>query len=380
MKCPRCNNTDISYFYFGSKGCYCRKCISFKRILIEEELIAPQYQIAAESESFDLGYALTPKQKAVSEACEKAVQETDVVLHCVCGAGITEITVSSISHYLKRGLKVAYAIARREVVLELSERFQNIFPSARVIAVCAGHSEPLTGDLIVCTTHQLYRYPQTFDLLILDEVDAFPFKGNEVLNNIALNACKGHIIYSTATIDKKTKDLIKRRPHKVLSLWERPHHRPLVIPKVILLPYYLGIIWLIYHLNNNRGQYIVFTETKKECIYIYRLIRNFFKTTYVYSDLPERREHIEAFRSKRFKVIIATTVLERGITIKGVNVILMIKKGQVFDKAAIIQMIGRVGRSMTMPYGKAYVLTPLINKDVSEAIKEMCYANKMSIL
>lgn len=380
MKCPRCNNTDISYFYLGSKGYYCRKCIGFRRILIEEELIPLQYSISDKADHFRLGYHLTEKQNTAAAACKKAIIDTDVVLHCVCGAGKTEITIASIADCLKRQLKVGYAVARREVVLELSGRFRKIFPSAAVVTVCAGHNDPLTGDLIVCTTHQLYRYPKTFDLLILDEVDAFPFKGNEVLSNIALNACKGHIIYSTATIDETTKKLISQRPYVTVSLWERPHHKPLIVPKIIWLPYLFGIIWLIAHLNNNRGQYIIFTETKRECLMIYRLIRIFFKTTYVYSDLNERNENITAFRKRRFKVIVATSVLERGITIKGVNVILMFKNGRIFDRSSIIQMVGRVGRSMQKTDGQAYIVTSFINKAMIEAIMEIRYANKMSLL
>ena len=37
--------------------------------------------------------------------------------------------------------------------------------------VCGGHTEVTDGDLIICTTHQLYRYYRAFDLLILDEPD-----------------------------------------------------------------------------------------------------------------------------------------------------------------------------------------------------------------
>ena len=42
------------------------------------------------------------------------------------------------------------------------------FPKAKVIAVCGGHTAQTDGDLIICTTHQLYRYFHAFDLLILD--------------------------------------------------------------------------------------------------------------------------------------------------------------------------------------------------------------------
>ena len=38
MRCPRCLNEDPAYFYKGVHGYYCRKCISFSRICIEDTL------------------------------------------------------------------------------------------------------------------------------------------------------------------------------------------------------------------------------------------------------------------------------------------------------------------------------------------------------
>lgn len=34
--------------------------------------------------------------------------------------------------------------------------------------------EPAGEQLVICTTHQLMKYYQAFDLLIIDEVDSFP--------------------------------------------------------------------------------------------------------------------------------------------------------------------------------------------------------------
>lgn len=33
MRCPRCGNEDPSWFYLGSKGWYCRRCVGFSRRL-----------------------------------------------------------------------------------------------------------------------------------------------------------------------------------------------------------------------------------------------------------------------------------------------------------------------------------------------------------
>ena len=168
MKCERCGNEAPSYFYKGSKGYYCRRCIRFSRVLLEEELSGFDYEIAPDVDEYRFSFELSGQQQEASQRCLESLKESDVLLHCVCGAGKTEISVASISAYLQRGLKVAYAISRKEVVIELAKRFSLIFPKAKVTAVYGGHHECLYGDLIICTCHQLYRYHQTFDLLILD--------------------------------------------------------------------------------------------------------------------------------------------------------------------------------------------------------------------
>ena len=67
-------------------------------------------------------------------------------------------------------MTVGIAVARRQVVLQLFERLKIIFPDLVVRAVCEGHTAEINGHLIVCTTHQLFRYHQFFDVLILDDI------------------------------------------------------------------------------------------------------------------------------------------------------------------------------------------------------------------
>jgi len=135
MKCKRCGNKDPAYFYKGHKGYYCRKCIRFSRILLEEEIFPLDYEIAEGAEEFGFDYRLTDQQLEASGKCVEDLKYGDVLLCCVCGAGKTEIAVASISEYLSRGLKVAYAISRREVVIELTKRFEKIFSRAKVTGV-----------------------------------------------------------------------------------------------------------------------------------------------------------------------------------------------------------------------------------------------------
>ena len=167
--CPRCGCKDPSYFYKGSKGVYCRRCVGFGRQMMEEESTAVKLRVPGEQDGeYCLSFPLTPLQKEISRQLREQIHHTDVLLRCVCGAGKTEMVVETISDYLKAGKKVCFAIARRQVVLEVAERMQKYFHQTKVTAVCGGHTDVLDGGLIVCTTHQLYRYVGAFDLLVLD--------------------------------------------------------------------------------------------------------------------------------------------------------------------------------------------------------------------
>jgi len=374
VKCPRCLNEDDKYFYLGHKGYYCRKCVSFSRVLIDEDIKAADYDVCLDSGDFEFSYELTSKQIEASNKCAEYIKHSDVLLFCVCGAGKTEIVIKSISEYLSKGLKVAYAISRKEVVKELEFRFKQIFKNTNVVAVYGGHHDVLYGDLIICTTHQLYRYYKNFDLLILDEVDAFPLKGNETLMNIALNSCKGNLIYSTATINDFLIKYLNKREYKKVELYVRPSNKPLIVPKIIFNFNLINIIVLFFILKKQR-KCIIFVPSKKWCVGLYHLFNLFYKCTYVYADLGKRNENILDFKDEKYNFIFATTVLERGITIRNVDVIICDFIAGVFDESNIIQMSGRVGRGIDNPIGNAYILTNHLSKYQIKSIDYLKVAN-----
>lgn len=375
-ECPRCGNKDPTYFYKGHKGYYCRKCVCFKRILLDEENRPMDYEVDTEAATYLLKYPLTSFQKKASNRCLELIKTKDVLLHAVCGAGKTEIVVESIASYLKKGLKVAYAISRKEVVIELEKRFAEIFSYAKVVGVYGGHHEVLIGDLIVCTVHQLFRYQKTFDLLILDEVDAFPLKGNRELMNIALNSAKGKIIFSTATVNSFLFDCLKKRDYEEVCLDVRPSLKPLIEPVLVeadVLYLYYRLLKLVSKMDK---QYIIFVPSKNICRNLYFLLKRLFNITFVYAESKDRTTNIRAFKDKEYQFILATTVLERGITIYDVNVIILNVLPGVFDCGSLVQMLGRVGRNFNNPYGEAYILSRKNDEEVKLAIEEIRRANK----
>ena len=374
MECIRCGNSDPNYFYKGHKGTYCRKCIGFSRVLLEEELYPYEYEISEGVDEYQFSYELTDKQNEASLKTAEIINRKDVLLHCVCGAGKTEITVESIANALKRGLKVAYAIARKEVVIELEKRFKSIFTSANVVGVYGGHHDTLHGDLIICTCHQLFRYYKTFDLLILDEADAFPLKGNDVLMQICLSSCKGHIIFSTATVNEQLMAVLRKRGYEKVMLNTRPSKRPLSIPDIYYLDRYSCLFMLNHLFRKIDGQIIVFVSRRKMARDLGKLFKRKYDSRFVYSDLENRKEVIESFRNKEFRILFSTTVLERGVTIKGVSVILLCFDRS-FDEGNIIQMLGRVGRGIEDDKGRSIIIANHYEKMFSKIINYLKEAN-----
>ena len=357
MKCPRCGNTQKSYFYKGSHGYYCRKCIGFGRLLLEEEINIKLEDIHDDCSEYTMQYPLTKLQEAVSKECQQYIRTKDVLLECVCGAGKTEMVLASIADALNEKRKVCFAIARRQVVLELTERLKTYFKKAKIVAVCGGHTDETDGDLIVCTTHQLYRYQGQFSLLILDEPDAFPYRGDEVLHGIAKDACIGNIIYLTATPDAYLLSRVKEGMMHHIILNKRPHGHDLPVPRLLIYPsvllFFILIRWINKHACNPR---IIFVPTIKTAK-ILGFILNIFMQCYVCTgESEDRDEIIYHFKQNPLGVMIATTVLERGVTIPKADICVWHANHSVFDEAGLIQMAGRAGRSFTSPEGDVLFL------------------------
>ena len=329
-------------------------------MLQEEKEAAELQKITEGSEEYQLRFPLTPHQKLASSQCLANIHASDVLLQCVCGAGKTEMTVETISYFLKERKKVCFAIARRQVVLEVAERLQQYFSKASVIAVCGGHTEITDGDLIVCTTHQLYRYagnPGAFDLLILDEPDAFPFKGDAVLHGIADHACRGHKIYLTATPDQELLERVNRGTLMKIELNRRPHGKPVPVPDILTAPAVILVLKLLIWIRKYRGfPRMVFVPTIRTAVMMHRFLSMLFSCYVCTSKTENRDQVIGTFRQEKSGLIVATTVLERGVTVPHAQVCIFEADHSVFDEAGLIQIAGRAGRSFDDPYGNVLFL------------------------
>lgn len=387
MQCPRCLNTNPAWFYKGSRGWYCRRCIRFNRIMLEETQTPVSLSpLSSNTAPYLLQYPLTPMQKIISHQVATHILQQDILLQAVCGAGKTEMVVETISVSLQNKKRIAFAIARRQVVLELAQRLQRIFTQAHVIPVCGGYTKVTDGDLIVCTTHQLFRYYQTFDILILDEPDAFPFHGNRVLYGIAKTACKGHCLYLTATPDACLTARVKNGTLLHYRLDQRPHGHPLPVPALFICPIPLLLIRLVLWLKRHVDKLcLVFVPTIRWAKILYLTLHHLFKNCHYMTSLTRQPETVlQQFRIAKHGVLLATTILERGVTIPDVAVCVFLSDHSVFTHAGLIQMAGRAGRSFQAPSGEVLFLSRRPADRVTHCIEDLkeanacaaCYAEK----
>lgn len=379
MKCLRCHNTEPHLFFQNEGRWYCRRCLDFGKLEAGQKPIRPPLTHSIHQVTPKLEFALTPAQQQVSrQALACLHQGKDVLIYAAAGAGKTEITLESICAYLRQGKKVGFAISRRQVVIEIAARLAANFPALKVVPVCAGFTSVTDGDLIVCTTHQLYRYPFCFDLLILDELDAFPYAGNQVLEAIADQSCIGQKLLLSATPDEKNLQACQEGKMEMLQLFARPHGHALCIPRVYYGSKFLLVVRLLWYCRQfiaQNKQVLLFVPRIADTWWMKKTAGLFFRCLVIHSKSEKKDEIMADFHARKAQVLICTTLLERGITVPSVQVIVYRADHPVFTRASLIQIFGRVGRSFSDPEGKGIALCEHPSQALQGCIDQLMMMN-----
>ena len=374
-KCPVCGNTDIRSIGMLNGKPYCRRCISFKGEEVEHK---PSYPKKA---PIHLEYELSPEQKELSDKLvENYKKGIDSLVFAVCGSGKTEISLGVIKYAINCGEKVAFAVPRKDVVIELHSRLRNIFKYNRVVAVYGGHNKDLTGDIVVLTTHQLHRYKKYFHLIILDEIDAFPFKGDPILHSMFHESLCGHYILMSATPSEEIIKEFQKENKDILRLETRFHRHPLPVPALLIsdtLTNYFNILKYLKKFLSSDKQVFIFAPTIDKSKKLYFFLSLFFRHgNYVNSEKTTRKQVVDGFRNKAFRYLVTTSVLERGVTVKDLQVIVFDADNVVYDKGTLIQIAGRVGRKIDAPKGEVIFIGKRKTKAMEECIRDINRSNQ----
>ncbi len=298
---------------------------------------------------YNLEFNLSKSQEKASHFfLNNYKKKKDAFLYAVCGSGKTEIMYETINYALNNGDKVVITIPRKEIVKELYERLVNVFKNTLIKYIDGNHHDD-NCDLLLSTVNQLVNYEDEFDLIILDEADAYPYSDSDYLKGILKKSLKktGVIFYMSATIKShmpKNRFILKRRYHNAL----------LDMPKFIKVNDYSNL-W-----NNAIFSEILLTNGRKSIIYVSsintaKIVSENLGCPCVTSSTKNIDNIISLFRNGNLKYIVSTTLLERGITIKGCDVIIYDADSSIFDKNTIIQISGRVGRKIDDKHGNIYI-------------------------
>ena len=97
---------------------------------------------------------------------------------------------------------------------------------------------------------------------------------------------------------------------------------------------------------------------------------------FVSSQTENRLEVVEAFRKKELTILVSTTILERGVTFPCVDVMVVEANHRLYTSSSLVQIGGRVGRSMERPTGDLLFFMEGSNRAIEKAIAEIKTMNQ----
>ncbi|WP_225417531.1 DEAD/DEAH box helicase [Lentilactobacillus kosonis] len=388
MRCPLASLPNDHLY------CYC--CIQLGRLDTLSKLATVrepnQFKI------IDCPLAWSGKLTADQQSCSDKItyvinNNTTHLLWAVTGAGKTEMLFEGIAQALVSGKRIAIASPRIDVINELFPRLQAAFPK---IDICLLHGQIKSGyrycQLTICTTHQLMKFYQAFDVLIIDEVDVFPYAGNMMLHYAASKAVKSTAsqLYLTATPDDFLIKQIKSNKISVSYLPRRYHGFPLpeitnvkirsLRNKIESGKFPKSILEKIANIISHQSL-LVFVPQIADLAKIAQVInasKRGWQFTTVFSADPERIEKVQLMRDGKLDFLITTTILERGVTFKNLSVMVLSADNDIFSTASLVQIAGRVGRNANFPTGEVLFYIENITPKIRAAHNQIKKMNVMS--
>lgn len=322
------------------------------------------------------------------------------LIWAVTGAGKTEMIFPLIHHTVARGGRVLIATPRKDVVLELQPRIGRAFADYNVVTLYGGSEQRWEqGQITIATTHQLLRFHEAFDLVIIDEIDAFPYHNNPMLTYAAAKVCKpnGTNILLSATPPRAVRQAVKRGKLPHVRVPVRFHRHPLPVPQLVSVPPLRKVVQshimpssLFTKLLTSveRGaQVFIFVPNIQLVEPMVNLLKGKLNPDNSDSmvcvegtsskDLA-RTEKVQLFRNREIRVLVTTTILERGVTVPKSDVFIMDADSNLFDEAALVQMAGRAGRSKDDPAGMVYFAAKEVTQSQKEAIGQIKQMNRIA--
>ncbi|WP_338026217.1 DEAD/DEAH box helicase [Cohnella algarum] len=326
-------------------------------------------------------------------------QSRRFLLWAVTGAGKTEMIFPLLQEVLDRGGRTLVATPRRDVVLELAPRLAKAFPDVGLAVLYGGSEDRWTNaPLTLATTHQLLRFQEAFDLVLVDELDAFPYHNDPMLHYAAEKARRadGSTVFLSATPPASMQREVKRGGLPCARVPVRFHRHPLPVPvRLNVPPIYKWIgrgqvpasLKRLADESVRRGaQLFVFVPYIRHVDPVVSLLRRHAGEWGIAPEAiggtsskdAERSGKVTEFRNRSFRVLVTTTILERGVTVPRSDVCILDAHHAMFDEAALVQMAGRAGRSGEDPKGRVYFCSAYATRSQHRAESQIQAMNRLA--
>lgn len=399
--CVRCNSKMITvntHECSCQKACaYCRNCLQMGKVRACSTLYTLK-----EPNQFDQNATkllawdgeLSEQQAAASKDIIQSIKNNETrLLWAVAGAGKTEMLFPGIEYALKNNKRVCIATPRIDVALELAPRIQAAFPTVNLALLYGEMEKPyMYTQLVVATTHQLYRFREAFDVLIIDEIDAFPFHLDESLQFAARKSQKEEsaLIYLSATPDEKMQKSVTTKQLIATILPARYHGHRLPVPqtkmcrnwsKKLLTNFHKTTFGKIFQQKlNEQRKFLIFVPNIEWMSRLEKVLRQLYPTVSfeaVSSEDSLRKEKVMKMRREELQFLISTTILERGVTFPNIDVLVIGAEDRIFTESALVQIAGRCGRAADFPTGEVIYFHDGQSLAMKKAIRQI---NKMNHL
>lgn len=402
MFCRRCGE-EIKLmkptYCLCNKPCgYCHHCIQMGKVKVCSQFYSlPEvndFKYISSSVCHWDG-TLSEQQAAGAQDMLASVKNgKDRLLWAVTGAGKTEMLFPVINYSLQNSWRICLASPRVDVCLELSPRLKQAFPKIDIAVLHGDNKEGYRyTQLVIATTHQLLRFKKAFDVLIIDEIDAFPFHNSQMLQRAAQKARKksGSVIYLTATPSKSMRVRVKNKQLPATILPARYHRHALPVPQLRFIKEWRT---KLLHTKNNdavrqmklwldKGQrFLVFVPSIAWMARWTEQMKKWFPDTQFTSISAEdslRQEKVMAFRNGDYQFLIVSTILERGVTFSQIQVMVLGAEDSIFTCSALVQIAGRAGRSLKYPTGEVIFYHYGLTRDIKAAIKQIKKMNQLAL-
>ena len=392
-KCIRCGQ---SIFYPLEAGnFYCLSCISLGRVstLDGAVIINELDDFSVTNKSYlTSSLKLTQQQIDISnQLIDSFKNQRDHLIWAVTGAGKTEMLFSLIDFVLMTGKRVAIVSPRIDVILELAPRLQKAFAKIDLLTLYGDGDQYHLTNLTLMTSHQLLKFIDAFDSIIVDEVDSFPLDSNPGLFFGIKKArkTKSSIVYLTATPTIELKKQVNSKQLNTSFLPLRFHKGLLPVPTIAFVNNWdkqldkcklpKNLLQQIKQLENNQQRFLLFVPRIKDAIRVQQIIQESnIKMTgeYVYANDEKRQEKIQKMRNQQIDYLVTTTILERGVTLPDIDVLVLGADHPIFTENALVQIAGRVGRSKNRPEGLVTYYCQSRTDSINHAIQQINQMNQ----